>query len=83
MHLLLREICPKECDLRALGFTSQKAANLISSHINSYPKEKLKGKSSFQLLNFLSPDMAEKLCEYGLTAISPDQVILKPYLLKK
>lgn len=82
VHLLLREICPNECDLYALGFTSQSAANVISSHINSYPKEKLNGKSSFQLLEFLSPDMAKKFFDFGLTAISPDQIILKPYLLK-
>ena len=83
VHILLREICPKGVDLKALGLRTQDDANLISSHINSYPKEKLRGKSSFQLLEFLNHDMAEKLISFGLTAISPDQVTLKPYLLKK
>lgn len=47
LHLLVREICPKGCDLHALGLTSQEKANLISIHINSYPKEKLHGRSSY------------------------------------
>ena len=83
VHLLLRQICPKECNLRTLGLDSQEAANLVSSHINSYPKEKLKGKNSFQLLHFLNPEMAQKFLDFGLSEISPDQVLLKPYLLKK
>ena len=65
-----------------LGFTSQEKANLVSSHINSYPKEKLNGKSSFQLLEFLNPDMAKQLYSNGLSQIAPDEVTLKPYLLK-
>lgn len=83
VHIMLREICPKQCDLYSLGFTSQDKANIISSHINSYRKEKLNGKSSFQLLEFLSPDTAQKFFDFGLTAIRPDDVTLKPYILKK
>jgi IS30 family transposase len=83
VHHLLRDICPKGVDLKELGLRTQKDTNLISSHINSYPKEKLRGKSSFQLLEFLNQEMAQKLYDFGLTAISPDQVTLKPYLLKK
>ena len=83
VHHLLRDICPKGVDLKDLGLRTQKDTNLISSHINSYPKEKLRGKSSFQLLEFLNQEMAQKLYDFGLTAISPDQVTLKPYLLKK
>ena len=82
VHLLVREICPKDCDLLNLGLDSQEKANRISSHINSYPKEKLKGKTSFQLLQFYSPDMAERLFSYGLFAVDPDKVTLKPFLLK-
>lgn len=82
IHELLRQICPKNCDLFALGLDSQLKANRISSHINSYPKEKLTGKTSFQLLEFFSPDMAQKLYDYGLFPISPDHVTLKPFILK-
>lgn len=81
-HLLLREICPKEVDLYKLGFDSQEKANLICSHINSYPKEKLNGKSPFELLEFLSKDMYEKFLEFGLCKIEPNEITLKPYLLK-
>lgn len=82
VHLLLREICPNKTDLYALGLTSQQKANIISSHINSYPKKKLKGKTSFQLLEFINPDMATKLYHSGLFVVSSDEVTLKPYLLK-
>lgn len=82
VHLLLREICPNKTDLYALGLTSQDKANIISSHINSYPKKKLKGKTSFQLLEFINHDMADKLYQSGLFVVSSDEVTLKPYLLK-
>ena len=40
IHLLIRDICPKETDLYALGLDSQEKANRISSHINSYSRKK-------------------------------------------
>ena len=82
-HEEIRYICPKETDLHALGLTDQNAANLISSHVNSFPKEKLNGKSPFSLLRFLNPAMAQKLIDFGICEIEPDKVTLKPYLLKK
>lgn len=82
VHILVREICPKKYDLYALGLVSQIQADIISSHINSYPKEKLNGKTSFQLLEFFSPDMARRLYDHGLSEIHHDQVTLKPYILK-
>ena len=82
-HEEIRYICPKETDLYALGLTDQHAANLISSHVNSFPKEKLNGKSPFSLLRFLNPAMAQKLIDFGITEIDSDKIILKPYLLKK
>ncbi|MDY6034069.1 MAG: IS30 family transposase, partial [Bulleidia sp.] len=66
VHLLVREICPKGCDLHALGLTSQEKANLISTRINSYPKEKLRGKSSIQLLHFYNEEMVKKLYDFGI-----------------
>ena len=60
----------------------RRKANLISIHINSYPKEKLHGRSSIQLLHFYNEEMAKKLYDFGITEIPPDEVILKPYLLK-
>ena len=82
IHILIRDICPKETDLYALGLDSQEKANRISSHINSYSKKKLNNKTSFSFLKFFNKEMADKLISQGLTEIPPDQVILKPYLLK-
>ena len=82
IHLLIRDICPKETDLYALGLDSQEKANRISSHVNSYSKKKLNNKTSFSVLKFFNKEMADKLIDQGLTETPPDQVILKPYLLK-
>ena len=82
IHILIRDICPKETDLYALGLDSQEKANRISSHINSYSKKKLNNKTSFSVLKFFNKEMADKLIDQGLTEIPPDQVILKPCLLK-
>ena len=79
----MEEQRPKKTNLYELGLDFQEKANLISSHINSYPKEKLNGKTSFSVLEFYNPDMANKLYNYGLATILPDQITLKPYLLKK
>lgn len=65
VHILLRDICPKEVNLYNLRLIYREKADRCSSHINSYPKKKLNGKSSFQLLEFLSPDMAQKLYSPG------------------
>lgn len=82
-HIELRYILPKGCDLRALGLTSQKKLNLVLSHINSFPKEKLNGKSAIELLDFLAPQIAKKFFDFGISKIDRDEVVLKPYLLKQ
>lgn len=82
VHILLREICPKGVDLKKLGLNSQIKANIISSNINSYTKEKLNGKSSFQLMEFFNPEMIKKFASFGVSAIEPDNIALKPYILK-
>ena len=35
VHYLIRDICPKKCDLYNLGFDSQEKADRITNHINS------------------------------------------------
>ena len=82
VHLLIREICPKQVDLYALGLDSQEKANLISSHINSYNKKKLNNKTSFSVIRYFNSEMVNRLISYGVTEISHDQVTLKPHLLK-
>lgn len=56
--------------------------NLILSNINSAPVQSCGGKTPFELLQFMFPDLYEKMIHYGLTPIEKDKVILKPYLLK-
>ena len=82
-HELIRYICPKEMDLYMIGLTSQKAANMISSAVNSIPVESLNGRSAWEYLSFLNPQLAQKLREYGLQALDGrKQLELKPALLK-
>ncbi len=82
MHEQIRYICPKETDLYKLGLINQEATNLMTSHINSTPYEILKGKTPLAVLEFFSPETFKKFIDFGIKKIPPDQVILKPYLLK-
>lgn len=82
-HIELRYVLPKGADLRALGLIDQTALNLVLSHVNSAPVEKLGKKSPLDLTNFMYPDLYEKLDAFGIHKIEKDKVILKPYLLKK
>lgn len=81
-HIELRYICPKGTDLRRLGLDGQDKLNLVLSHINSMPKEKLNGKSPIELMEFLHPSLMKKFNDFGITKIEKDKVLLKPYLLK-
>lgn len=81
-HLEIRYICPKKTNLYQLGLCSQEDVNIISSHINSFPKEHLDGKTPFELLRFLNNDLANKFIDFGIKDIEKDKVTLKPYLLK-
>lgn len=82
-HKEIRYICPKQTDLKALGLIDQADANLMFSHINSFPRESLKGKSPIEMMKFLAPELYEKFEAFGIHEIEKDKVILKPYLLKK
>lgn len=82
-HELLRYILPKGTSLRGLGLTGQEPLNLALSHINSAPVESLHGKSPVEYTRFLCPQLWERLEAAGLKDIPKDEIILKPYLLKK
>jgi len=82
-HVQLRYILPKGTDLRALGLTGQTALNLALSHINSAPVESLHDKSPIEYTRFLCPQLWERLKDFGLEEIKKDDIILKPYLLKR
>lgn len=81
-HIELRYILPKGHDLHALGLKSQKDLNKVLSHINSFPKEKLNGKTPFELMQFMNPELLDKLLDFGLTIIEKDAVNLTPSLLR-
>lgn len=82
-HIELRYILPKGTNLRALGLIDQNALNIVLSHVNSAPVEKLGGKSPLDVTDFMYHDLFEKLEAFGLHKIEKDKVVLKPYLLKK
>lgn len=81
-HEELRYFFPKEKNLSKLGLTSQENLNIVLSHINSYKKEKLKGKSPFECLKFFAPDLFQKLVDFGLKEIPHDEVTLSISILK-
>ena len=75
-HEFIREILPKG---KSFNNLSQSAANLIMSHINSYPREGLNNCSPYELSKvLLGKEFLEKM---NICRIHPDDVILKPYLL--
>lgn len=63
-HRLLRYILPSNKNLKDLGLQSQEDLDLIFSHINSYVREELKGKSPIEVFTFYYHehiDILEKL----------------------
>lgn len=82
-HIELRYICPKETNLYTLGLQTQEHLNIVLSHINSQPKEKLNGRTPIEFTEFLHPPLMRKFFDFGITKIDKDKVVLKPYLLKK
>lgn len=81
-HVLLRYVCPKEKDLRKLGLDSQEKLDLVFSHVNSYGRESLSGKSPYETFEFFHPD-SDILDRLKIKKVAPDDIILKPELLKK
>lgn len=81
-HTELRYILPKGTALKQLGLRDQKALNLVLSHINSTPREKRRGKTPFELMRFFCPELLGAFADFGVSEISREKVILKPYLLK-
>ncbi len=77
-HNYIRDILPNEIDL---SFLTQQDLDLMFSHINSTPREIYKGKTPYEMFEFLyGKDLTDKL---NIKQIKKDEVILKPYLLTK
>ena len=81
-HRLLRCVLPKKVDLTKLGLREQADLDLIFSHINSYRRESLSGRSPYEVFRFFNPD-SDLLDRLGLKEIDPDDIILTPDLIKK
>ena len=76
-HTMLRMILPKRTTFE---FLTQWDVNLITSHINSTPRESLNGRTPYDVaLEAIGEDV---LKAFQLRRIDPDKVILTPKLIR-
>ena len=76
-HTLIRRILPKGSSFDSL---SQSDINLVMSHVNSYKRASLSGKSPFEVFSFLYGEHILSLFPYK--HFDPKDIILSPSLLK-
>jgi len=77
-HEYIRYIFPKSSSFDNL---TQEDCNLLMSHINSVPRDILKGNTPYkESLYFINEEILNKL---GISLIKPDDVTLSHDLLKK
>jgi len=77
-HEFIRKVLPKGTSFDHLV---QDDINLMMSHINSYSREKLNDKSPLEMFSFLYGHSVLK--KLGLHMVPPNEILLKPSLLKK
>jgi IS30 family transposase len=77
-HVEIRKILPKGSSFEKL---TQTQTFMVRDHVNSLSRENLNGRCAFELASLLLPD--EVISTLALKRIPPDEVILKPLLLKK
>jgi len=77
-HEFIRRILPKG---KSFDCLDQFDIDLMMSHINSYPREKLGDKSPLDMFGFIYG--YEPLKTLGITKIPANEILLKPSLLKK
>ena len=77
-HSLIRRILPKGTSFNDF---SKDDFSLVSNHINSYPRKKLKGNSAFLTFSFLHRPLSPETL--GISIISHDDITLTPELLKR
>ena len=75
-HEFIRRIIPKGSDIPL----SQQKISLMMSHINSYAREGLNGRSPYDLFSLIYGD--EALRKLGIQRIPARDIILKPELLR-
>lgn len=84
-HNYIRDIIPNEVDITNI---KQEDLNLMFSHINSTPRKSLKGKTPYEMFEFMfntqdNPNCGKQILDkLNIKKIKRDEVILKPYLLK-
>lgn len=77
-HEFIRYVIPKG---RSMEHYTQEDMTLLARHINSIARESLNGKTPFDLATLL---LDKKVLAFsGRKKVSPDNVLLKPTLLKK
>ena len=76
-HTMLRMILPKRTTFE---FLTQWDVNLITSHINSTPRESLNGRTPYDVA--LEAFGTDSLKAFQLRRIDPDKVILTPKLIR-
>ena len=81
-HILFRYVCPKKTDFRKLGLVSQDKMDLVMSHVNSYGRESLHGRSPYETFEFFHPE-SHILDALNIKKIAPDDITLTPELFKK
>ena len=75
-HEFIRRVIPKGSDIPL----SQQRISLMMSHINSYAREGLNGRSPYDLFSLIYGD--ETLQKLGIQRIPAREIILRPELLK-
>jgi len=76
-HELIRRVIPKG---KSMDTFNQQDINLLMSHVNSYVRKKLNDQSPFDA--FSSRYGFELINSLGISLINPNDIILKPSLLK-
>lgn len=77
-HVEIRKILPKSSSFERL---TQAQTFMVRDHVNSLSRDNLNGRCAFELASLLLPQKV--ISTLALKRIPPDEVILKPLLLKK
>ena len=76
-HQFIRYVIPRSTSFDPF---TQEDMTILSNHINSFARDKLDGKSPFEVAENHIKELLEAL---GLARVPPDDVLLKPALLKR
>ena len=85
-HNYVRDIIPNEMNLSDI---TQEDLDLVFSHINSTPRKIYRGKTPYEMFEFLygteeNPNRGKEILDkLDMKEIKRDEVILKPYLVNK